>query len=44
MSKVTDDERKKIMEKENYQKQKTRKEKKIRGLYCHYILTFDNDG
>jgi len=30
---------KKLIEIENYQKQRTRKEKKLRGLY---VLTFDN--
>lgn len=33
MSKVTDEEKNKLMEIENYQKQRTRKEKIIRGLY-----------
>jgi len=38
---VTNEEQKKLNDNENYQKQKTRKEKKIRGLY-RYVLTFDN--
>ncbi|CAI6357278.1 unnamed protein product [Macrosiphum euphorbiae] len=41
ISKVTDEEKKRLMEIENYQKQRSRKEKIIRGLCCFYFLTFD---
>lgn len=33
MNKVTEEERKKMLEKEDYDKKKTKKEKETRGLY-----------
>lgn len=39
LNRVTIEERKKLMEKEHYQKQKIKQEKKVRGL-CYIILYY----
>lgn len=39
---MTDEEQKKLTEIENYRKQRTRREKKLRGMYDFYIFTFYN--
>lgn len=41
MTDMTEEERRKLIEYEQYQKQKMKKEKKIRGelsYYCYYVL------